>query len=452
MRKNHNITVGKAIAIVSVIPALLYAFGGGPDPRNTGAPGDNTCAQGPCHGGTPNSGPGNVTITFPGGMTYTPGTAQRLRVTITDPDARRWGFQATARLARTPQEESTARAGTFTPLDDGFTFVLCENGLNRPSAGCPPAGPLEFIEHTAQGTRRGTSGPVFFDFDWAPPPTESGNVKIYVAANAANNDQGNGGDRIYLANYTLTPLAAGTGPKPAIISNGVVNGASFQLGVAQNTWVTIRGQNLSGTTRTWEGRDFVDGRLPTELDNVSVRINNKPAYMYFISPEQINVLAPLDSATGNVQVEVTRSGVKSDLSTVVLSQFSPGFFLFNSFRNIAARHADNSLVGPASLFPGQTTPAKPGEIISLFGTGFGQTNPPIPDGTILSGASNLVTPVTIRIGGVVADVSFQGQTATGLYQFNVKIPESTLDGDAAVTAEIGGVSSPLNISYIAVQR
>jgi uncharacterized protein (TIGR03437 family) len=47
--------------------------------------------------------------------------------------------------------------------------------------------------------------------------------------------------------------------------------------------------------------------------------------------------------------------------------------------------------------------------------------------------------------------TFAGLVATGEYQINVQIPASTPNGDAAVVATVGGVSSPAN-TFITVQQ
>ena len=332
--------------------------------------------------------------------------------------------------------------------------ILCED--SQPISGtqaCRASAPLEFIEHTLAGTRRGQANSATFDFEWTPPAAGAGNVSFFAAGNAANNNaNSDSGDRIYLTKVTLTPAAGPPpGPKPAIAAGGVVNGASFQAGFAQNTWVTIRGTNLAANTRTWGGSDFVGNRLPTALDGTAVNINGKPAYVFFISPTQLNVLSPVDTATGNVSVEVVRDGVKSDAFTAVKNAFSPAFFIFNNDKYIAATHAAGAFLGPTTLFPGLTTPAKPGEVIVLYGTGFGPTNPAIPDGLIVSGAGELTNDVTVRFGSLTGDVSFKGQTATGLYQINVKVPDAAPDGDAPVTITVGGVQSPAG-AFITVQK
>jgi uncharacterized protein (TIGR03437 family) len=48
--------------------------------------------------------------------------------------------------------------------------------------------------------------------------------------------------------------------------------------------------------------------LPIPLDNVSVTVKGKNAYVYYISPTQINIFTPSDAMSGTVQVGVTKNG------------------------------------------------------------------------------------------------------------------------------------------------
>src|ERR1700719_258887 len=122
MDRQRKIFIAKTIAILSVVPALIYAHPAGPDPGHAGVPGESTCNTTGCHTGTAvNGGGGSVTINA-GGSTYTPGVTQQISVTVSDPKQRRWGFQLTARSASDP----TAEAGTFAPLD-GLTQVFCSS-------------------------------------------------------------------------------------------------------------------------------------------------------------------------------------------------------------------------------------------------------------------------------------------------------------------------------------
>src|ERR1035438_10703636 len=132
----------------------------------------------------------------------------------------------------------------------------------------------------------------------------------------------------------------------------------FRSGFASAPWVSIFGTNLSASTQIWGASDFVNGALPASLDQVSVTIDGKPAYVEYISPKQINVLAPDDATTGNVQVQVTAAGQASNSFTAQKQQYAPAFFTFDNGKYVAAEHSDYTLLGAAA-------PAKPGETVLL---------------------------------------------------------------------------------------
>lgn len=235
-----------------------------------------------------------------------------------------------------------------------------------------------------------------------------------------------------------------------------MNAAGSQAGISSGSWITIYGDHLSGTTRIWGSADFTGNKLPAALDGVSVEVNGKPAAVYFISPAQINALAPSDSTLGPVNVVVTNPQGTSAAAAATLQAYSPAFFLFDpqNRRYLAAEHTNGKLLGRPGLFGSavNTLPAKPGEIISLFGTGFGPTNPPEPADELFQGAAPLANPsqLAIQIGGAAATVQFAGLVAPGLYQFNVVVPDVP-DGDQAVTAQMAGGASQANI-FVTIQR
>jgi len=237
------------------------------------------------------------------------------------------------------------------------------------------------------------------------------------------------------------------------LTSGVVNGASFAATIAPNTWITIFGKVLSVPTRPWKGDDFVGVGLPTQIENVSVTIGGRPAYVYYISPTQVNVLTRSDLPEGAAIVEVTRDGVKSEPVTVQVQHVAPALFMFDpeNRRYAAATHVDNTLVGKTSLYEGASTPAHPGEVITLWGAGFGRTDPAIPEGEIASGGRPLIAQPVVTIGNVRADVLFAGLTAAGLYQFNVRVPDSLPDGDQPVAILVEGSTTQEN-AFVTVQR
>jgi uncharacterized protein (TIGR03437 family) len=448
MHKNRFISLAKSSIVLLTLPILLFAFSVGPDARHTGAPGDRTCATSGCHTGTAvNAGGGRVELQLPGGMTYVPGQRQRITVVITDTNTntRLYGYQASARLG---SNEANGQAGTFTPV--GTDVILCSDDRQRPTAGCPSSAPVEFISHGNSSNRTGR-----FEFDWTPPATDVGPVKIYVAGNAANGNVSSTGDRIYTASITLTPAASG-GNRPAITSSGgVVNGASFAAGVVAGSWTTIFGSNLAPALKTWDGL-IVEGNFPTAIDDVRVTIDGLPAFINFVSANQINVQAPALTRTGMVPVVVTTPAGASESVMANVVREAPGLFLFTQtpIRYPAAvRATDGRFIAPADLFPGVTTePAKPGDIVLLFGTGFGPTTPAVVPGRVFSGAARLApeSNLQVRIGGTDVVPSFAGLSGSGLYQFNVTVPNLP-DGNHRIEMLLNGQQIQSDVQ-LAVRR
>jgi uncharacterized protein (TIGR03437 family) len=261
----------------------------------------------------------------------------------------------------------------------------------------------------------------------------------------------------------------------------VVNGASFQpSGLTSNTWITIFGTNLSSTTRTWNGSDFVNGALPTYLDNTQVLVslcsttnstcglplqsNGRQAYIEYISPTQINIMIPENVFVWNgvpqiplggpvIQFMVYTAQGDSNLFFAPIQSVASAFFTVAG-TYVAARHSDGVLVGQTDLIPGVLSrPAKPGEIISLYGTGFGPTTPQLPDYLLVTSAAPLTScpviqslmaycPVSVTFaqpgtnGVTTEETAFEeyaGLVESGLYQINVTIP-SLPDGDTSIAA------------------
>jgi protocatechuate 3,4-dioxygenase beta subunit len=248
-----------------------------------------------------------------------------------------------------------------------------------------------------------------------------------------------------------TPADTPAPARPTLAAAGaVVQGATIVPGASPGAWITLFGDSLSATSRAWNAADLAGGRLPETLDGVSVRINNQPSAVYYVSPRQLNVLAAPNVAVGTVQATVANANGVSDPVTVEVASFLPGFFQFGQ-EYVAAVRADGAYLGPAGLIAGQTTvPARPGDPVLLFGTGFGPATPPPPSGEVFQGSFPLANTVEIRIDGVPAAVAFAGLVSPGLYQFNVTVPDLP-DGDHAVTAQVGGART-VKLARLRTQR
>jgi uncharacterized protein (TIGR03437 family) len=404
-------------SVAAAIPIALFGFAEGPPIMRTGAAvdGGQNCTV--CHNSftlNDDSG-GSVVIRA---NPYTPGVKQIIEVQVSHPTAVRFGFQLIARLA----SDETQQAGTFT-VDDNIRVRCAPAGADAPCSGA-----LEFAEHKPPSTNIGNPGPRTFLVEWTPPATDMGPVNLYAAGNAANGNLADTGDHIYTTHASIASKGG----------SSVLNSVSSALSIAPYGWVSIFGAKLATGNRGWTAADFVNGALPQTLEGTSVTIGGKPAFVSFVSPAQVNVLAPFGATTGPVSVQVTTGGTVTQSSTAYMQTYSPALFTSDG-DVIIAQHADFSPVGTAS-------PAKPGETIIVYGSGFGLTSPAIDNGQVLSAVSTLIALPVFRIGGVNVQPSFAGMTAAGLYQFNITVPASTADGDTPVIATVGGVSSPGSVT------
>jgi uncharacterized protein (TIGR03437 family) len=225
--------------------------------------------------------------------------------------------------------------------------------------------------------------------------------------------------------------------------------------IAPNTWIEIKGVDLAPrqdalTLRIWGAADFVNNQMPVQLDGVSVTVNGKNAYVYYVSPSQVNVLTPPDALSGPVNVVLTNNGALSQTYVAQAQALSPSFFVFDG-THVVGVHLDGTDIGPASLYPGLTTPATPAETIVLFANGFGITSTPVVSGAVSQSGSLSPLPV-ITIGGIQANVRFAGlNIAPGEFQFNVDVPSNVPDGDQPITATYNGVTTQAG-ALLAVQH
>jgi len=122
----------------------------------------------------------------------------------------------------------------------------------------------------------------------------------------------------------------------------------------------------------------------------------------FVSPGQINAFAPSDTYIGDMDIRpISPNGLRSP--------------------TYAVAHVGSEFIGKANLIAGLLTrPAKPGETLALYGTGFGPAVSPCAPENTVTGYSEVASPTTFAIGGELADVLFAGQTGSGFYPFNLK--------------------------------
>jgi uncharacterized protein (TIGR03437 family) len=118
------------------------------------------------------------------------------------------------------------------------------------------------------------------------------------------------------------------------------------------------GSYLSNSTADWTGL-IKNGQLPTSLDGVSVTMGGKPAFVYFVSPGQINVQAPA-TATGDVSVVVTNNGVSTAPVQVRFQDSAPAFFQWGASKYaVTTRYPDNAYVANPSIGKGYVAAIAP---------------------------------------------------------------------------------------------
>ena len=208
---------------------------------------------------------------------------------------------------------------------------------------------------------------------------------------------------------------------------GVLNAASFAppgYPISPGGVMTLFGSGFPATNANASAPPFL-----TSLAGVSVTVNGTPAPVYSVyglaSPPQISAIVPFAVTGSTATIVVTVGGTKSNAVTVPLAPTSPGIFSIpaNGIGSAAALHSDYSLVSA-------TSPATQGEIISMYLTGLGATNPKVQDGAAAPGSAPLAVitgGIAIYVGGVqvpASQIYYAGlaPTLAGLYQVNFKIP------------------------------
>jgi uncharacterized protein (TIGR03437 family) len=242
---------------------------------------------------------------------------------------------------------------------------------------------------------------------------------------------------------------AGDGPQVQT----VVNGASGLAGpIAPGEWITIGGVQLGppgGANYTINA----DGSIDSSLGSVQVLFDNIPGTPTYVSDGQINVIAPYEiSGRASTDVFVIYQQAVSRPAAQSVRAESPAIFTLDSSGRGQAKatNEDGTPNGPVGDVIG---PAAPDSVISVYGTGGGQTDPSsvtgsvTPAGTLLPLAnwSPGSGTVTATIGGKPATVVFAGASPadlTGVLRVDIRIPAGVTGLAIPITIAINGISSP----------
>jgi uncharacterized protein (TIGR03437 family) len=213
---------------------------------------------------------------------------------------------------------------------------------------------------------------------------------------------------------------------------GVQNGAGDtpQPGVAPGSVISIFGSNLASAVATGP-----DSPLAQTLSGTVVQAANRLLPLFFVSPGQINAELPADFAEGAGTLTVSAQGQPDVHASFTVVRNAPGLFqqTVQDQSFAVAVHEDGSAVTPDS-------PARRGELLTVYGTGFGPTNPMRPVGFAVPQTPPflLLDAASLLVGGAVLQaenaLAAPGRVAVDAVQFRLS------DGAPS------GTNAPLRVS------
>lgn len=248
----------------------------------------------------------------------------------------------------------------------------------------------------------------------------------------------------------LVSQAAGAAPKvPRIAAGGIVNTASYAAGtLAPGSLFTIYG-SLLGPDQPVAATAYP---LPAALGGVSVEITQGTrkyaAWLIYVSSGQINAILPSGIAKGTAHVVVTYGTASSTPAEISVVPTSLGiFFQRSDGRDLAiAQNVDSATSYPLNS---AATPARPGQIVVLWGTGLGAVKSA--DNVASGGGDMTAVPVMITVGGLAAGRIYAGrqpQTAA-VDNIYLTIPKDAPSG-CQVPVEITARGVPANTTVVAI--
>jgi uncharacterized protein (TIGR03437 family) len=248
--------------------------------------------------------------------------------------------------------------------------------------------------------------------------------------------------------YVRTIPVVVTAGRPDNTIHSILHSASLLPStVAPGLMITVRGSGLGPATGV-SARPSAAGAFPTDLSDVRLSFDGTPAPLLYVSTDQINAIAPYSLAgriSTRVRVEKGANwSLPIDLRVV---EAAPGIFTVSGTGRgqVSAVNADLSANSTAN-------PAPKGSVITVFGTGEGQTDPGGQDGRVIAtDIRRPVLPVTAKVNGKEAEVVYAGSApaqVSGMFQVNLRIPEDTPSGVVPIEIQVGSATSQPGLTIV----
>ncbi len=232
----------------------------------------------------------------------------------------------------------------------------------------------------------------------------------------------------------FNPVTAGgweaqTVSVPVLENGSVVNGASFEpsTAVAPGSIAAVFGDFPVPDTAVAEG-----SILPPMLAKVVVKTGpGAPAPLYFVSPHQVNIQVPWELAgLTDAPISVVLEGKSTERRSFRLALSAPGIFSTNGQGT-----GQGSVLDSRYQLVDGTNPVARGDIVEIYCTGLGKVSNQPPTGVPAPSSeplSRTIDEPEVLIGGALAPVLYSGLAPgfVGLYQVNVRIPETATRGPA----------------------
>ena len=236
-------------------------------------------------------------------------------------------------------------------------------------------------------------------------------------------------------------------PLPTV--NRITNAASFNTGsISAGEIITLFGTALGPATLTGVPADTT--QYPTTLGGVQVTIGGFLAPLIYVRNDQVAAIVPYEinrpAFIANPVVILRYLGQSSNGVNASQAAAAPGIFTAGGGTGPGAILNQNLSVNSAG------NPANKGDVVVLYVTGEGQTNPAGVTGKVTTVSTvngqpftpQPVSAVTVTIDGQPAQVVFYGEApglVAGAMQINVRIPTGARSGDLPLVVSVGGIAS-----------